>query len=62
MKKYVKAELGTKPDKFTRKTFRICYNDGNKKLFEADNIYDALSFVLFERGDNASDIWKIEEA
>ena len=44
-----------------RKTFRICYNDGNKKLFEADNIYDALSFVLFERGDNASDIWKIEE-
>ena len=44
-----------------RKTFRICYNDGNKKWFEADNIYDALSFALFERGNNASDIWKIEE-
>ena len=44
-----------------RRTFRVYYTDGNRKLLEAENIYDALSYVLFEKGDNASDIWKIEE-
>lgn len=54
MKKVIKA-------KTEFKTFRIYYNDGNRKLFDGENIYDVLSYVLFEQGDLASDIYKIEE-
>lgn len=43
-------------------TFKVYFKDGNKKTFDAENIYDVLSHVLFvDRGYNASDIWKIEE-
>lgn len=49
-------------EKQHRPTFRFHYKDGNKQMFEAENIYDALSYVLFERKQyNASDIYKIEE-
>ena len=49
-------------EKQHRPTFRFYYKDGNQQMFEADNMYDALSYVLFERKQyNASDIYKIEE-
>ena len=42
--------------------FRFYFNDGNQQLFEAENMYDALSHVLFvEKRYTATDIWKVEE-
>lgn len=54
MKKLIKASE-------TEKTFRFYFNDGNQKLIEADNIYDALSYVLFVQDLPAEGIYKIEE-
>ncbi len=43
-------------------TYRFYFKDGNQKLIEAENIYEALSFVCFDlTGIKASDIYKIEE-
>lgn len=43
-------------------TFRFYFKDGNQQMFDAENIYDALSYVLFVKKQyNATDIWKIEE-
>ena len=45
-----------------RFTYRIYYKDGNQQMFEGDNIYDVLSYILFDRKQyNATDIYKIEE-
>lgn len=44
------------------KTFRFYFADGNQKLVDASNIYEALSYVCFELNCNAEDIYKIEEA
>ena len=54
MKKLIKASE-------TKKTFRFYFDDGNQKLIEADNIYDALSYVLFVQNLSAESIYKIEE-
>ena len=43
-------------------TFKFYFKDGNQKLFEAENMYDALSHVLFvEKRYTAEDIYKVEE-
>ena len=42
-------------------TFRFYFKDGNQKLIEAENIYDALSYVCFELGIQATNVRKIEE-
>ena len=45
-----------------KSTFRFYFKDGNEQMFEAPNMYDALSYVLFEaKRYNATDIYKIEE-
>lgn len=42
--------------------FKFYFKDGNRQMYEAENMYDALSYVLFvAKRYNASDIWKIEE-
>lgn len=43
------------------KTFRFYFTGGNRKLIEAPNIYEALSYVCFELDCSAEDIYKIEE-
>lgn len=43
------------------KEFNVYFVDRNIKILEGDNIYDVLSYVLFELGYDAKDIWKIEE-
>ena len=56
MKRVIRATSEDDP------TFRFYFKDGNQQLFEAENMYDAISHVLFnERRYNASDIYKIEE-
>ena len=51
----------TKSDELVNFTFRFYFKDGNQKLIEAVNIFDALSYVLFEEDYSAEDIYKIEE-
>lgn len=56
MKKVIKASVDT------QLTFKVYFKDGNQQIFEAENMYDVLSHVLFvENQYNATDIWKIEE-
>lgn len=44
-----------------KSTFRFYFKDGNQKLIEAENMYDALSYILFEQHHDAKDIYRIEE-
>ena len=43
------------------KTFRVYFQDGNQKLFEADNIVSVINFVVYELDENAENIIKVEE-
>lgn len=42
-------------------TFRFYFKDGNQKLIEAENIYEALSYICFDLGIQAINVRKIEE-
>lgn len=42
-------------------TFRFYFRDGNQKLIEGENIYDALSYLCFDLGIEATNVRKIEE-
>ena len=55
MKHYIRSSTETH-------NYRVCFNDGNKRVYEAENIVSALNYVVYEEGYNASEIWKIEEA
>ena len=43
------------------KTFRVYFQDGNRRLFEADNIVSVINFVVYELDENAENIIKVEE-
>ena len=43
------------------KTFRVYFQDGNQRLFEADNIVSVINFVVYELDENAENIIKVEE-
>lgn len=43
------------------KTFRVYFQDGNQRLFEADNIVSVINFVVYELDESAENIIKVEE-
>ncbi len=43
------------------KMFRVYFNDGNQRLFEAENIAMVINFVVYELNESAEDIYKVEE-
>lgn len=54
MKKVIGASKETK-------TFHIYFKDGNRKLLEAENIYDVIAYLVFDQDYSPDDIYKIEE-
>lgn len=51
-------------DKYTVanvKTFKVYTHDNNVMMFDGENMYDVLSYVLFVKDYDATDIRKIEE-
>lgn len=43
------------------KTFRVYFQDGNQRLFEAENIVSVINFVVYELDENAENVVKVEE-
>lgn len=44
-----------------KRIFKVYFKDGNEKLLGAETMYNALSYLLFVKHYNDSDIIKIEE-
>lgn len=41
--------------------YRVYFKDGNQRIFEADGLFDLISYICYELWYQQDDVYKIEE-